>query len=161
MGAECRSLDAVYRTPQDVEVGKLVAPILWIRRNDIPKSGTHLKVVRVVDGPSDAQASIPREGGMARHAKHLVAAVHLGNIHATLGALFGVSAELLHGRDVVVRTDVPGVVSECWSFDDGLMTTVARGLITTGTLGGVLGYKPTTLGGVARDVRLQRGCFHD
>jgi hypothetical protein len=83
--------------------------MLWIGHggSDIPESGTHLKVVRVVDWPVDAQTGIPRKGGVARNTKHLVAAVHLGDVNATLGALFGVSSELLHGRNVVFRADVP------------------------------------------------------
>jgi hypothetical protein len=107
---------AVDLATQEVDARKLIAPVLirlliGSRWFDITESGTHLKVVRVVDWTIDAQAGIPRKGRVARNTKHLVAAVHLGDVNATLRALFGVSSELLHGRNVVFSADVPSMLS--------------------------------------------------
>ena len=164
-GDECHAV--VDSTPQDVKVWELVARILlWISRNDVPKSGTHLEVVRIVDWPIDALAGIPRKGGMTRHAKHLVAAIHLGDVYATLGTLLCVSSQLLHGRNVVVGADManwPGFIVRrigCFGVNR-LMTTVARGLITTSARRDFLGDKTPTLGRIARHVTLLWVSFQD
>jgi len=158
-----------------VDAWKCVASgaiIGWMRDGrDVAKSVAHLKVVRVVYRAIDALACVPRKRGVARDAKHLVAPVHLGDVHTALGALFGVATELLHGRDVVIAADVPcGGLGRLLTVRrpltvgcvvDVLVTLVARGLQATRASRGVLRHKPATLGRATRHVVFVRVGFRE